>query len=291
MRRVALALEAPDGEADPLEDWHAGALHAAFAAHDVVMVPLSLRDARFTPAGVALPGFAGLPDAVFVRAIAVGSFEEVTRRLGILHALREAGVPVWNDARAIECCVDKSATACRLAQAGIPTPDTWTVEGLAAARAVLAEAGGEMVLKPLFGAQGRGLRRIATADDLPPEDTVAGVYHLQRFVPPGPQGYADERVLVCAGGVVAAMTRRSADWITNLRRGGEPVALQPAGDAVALALAATAAVGAVYAGVDLIRTPDGRAQVLEVNSMPGWRGLQSVTAWSIAGRLAALLCA
>jgi glutathione synthase/RimK-type ligase-like ATP-grasp enzyme len=237
MRRVALALEAPERETDLLADWHAGALHAAFAAQGVAVVPLSLRDARFTPAGVALPGFAGLPDAVFVRAIAAGSFEEVTRRLGILHALREAGVTVWNDARAIECCVDKSATACRLVQAGIATPDTWTVEGLAAARAVLAEAGGEMVLKPLFGAQGRGLRRITTPADLPPEAEVAGVYHLQRFVPPGPGGFADERVLVCAGAPIAAMTRRSADWITNLRRGGAPVALQPAEDAVALARA------------------------------------------------------
>ena len=72
---------------------------------------------------------------MFVRAIAGGSFEEVTRRLGVLHALRELGVPVWNDARAIERCVDKSMTSFLLARAGLPTPPTWAVEGADAARA------------------------------------------------------------------------------------------------------------------------------------------------------------
>jgi glutathione synthase/RimK-type ligase-like ATP-grasp enzyme len=45
-------------------------------------------------------------------------------RLGILHALRELGVMVWNDARAIERCVDKSMTSFLLARSAIPTPDT-----------------------------------------------------------------------------------------------------------------------------------------------------------------------
>ena len=43
-----------------------------------------------------LPGYGtALPDAVLVRGIAGGSFEQVTKRLGILHALRELGVPVY----------------------------------------------------------------------------------------------------------------------------------------------------------------------------------------------------
>ena len=55
-----------------------------------------------------------------------GSFEQVTLYLGVLHALRELGVTVWNDARAIERCVDKSTTTFFLQRAGIPTPWTWT---------------------------------------------------------------------------------------------------------------------------------------------------------------------
>ncbi len=107
-----------------------------------------------------------LPDAVLVREIAGGSFEEVTRRLGVLHALRELGIPVWNDARAIERCVDKSMTSFLLAKSGIPTPQSWAVEGLAAARALVDREApaGRLVLKPLFGSQGRGLRLIAGAE-------------------------------------------------------------------------------------------------------------------------------
>ena len=54
-----------------------------------------------------------------------------------------------------------------------------------------------------------------------------------------------------------------------------------------LALRAAAAVGADFAGVDMIRDAADTLQVLEVNSMPGWRGLQKVAPFSIAGRLAA----
>ena len=61
---------------------------------------------------MAIPGFEGqLPDAAFVRSIAAGSFEQVTLRLSLLHALRELGVAIYNDARAIEKSVDKAMTS------------------------------------------------------------------------------------------------------------------------------------------------------------------------------------
>ena len=73
--------------------------------------------------GLVLPGFgAELPDAALVRGIAGGSFEQVTKRLGVLHALAALGVPVYNEARAIERSVDKSMTSLLLHAAGIPTP-------------------------------------------------------------------------------------------------------------------------------------------------------------------------
>lgn len=283
MTRVLIAIDRMD--------WHAGQLREAFLAHAIEPIFSPLRAACFTPHGLAFPGLDDLPDAVFARAIAAGSFEEITRRLGILHALRKLGVTVWNDASAIERCVDKSATAFSLAASGLPTPDTWTVEGVDAARAVFAEAGGELVLKPLFGAQGRGLMRLRTPAELPPPETVSGVYHLQRYIPPGAAGFCDYRLLVCRGAVIAAMARHSTDWITNIHRGGRAAPLDPPADLVALAIAAAAAVGADYAGVDLIRDASGGALVLEVNSMPGWRGLQSVSSVPIAARLAAALLA
>jgi len=280
--RIALATDPPDR--------HAREIAAAFAALGAEAVPMSLAACGFdgnSPAGLSIPGFAeALPDAMFVRSISGGSFEEVTRRLGVLHALGTLGVPVWNPARAIERCVDKSTTSFLLARAGLPTPPSWTVEGRERAAAVLAREGGPLVLKPLFGSQGRGLRMVTAAGDLPDPAEVGGVYYLQRFVPPSGEGFRDHRVLVCAGQVLAAMTRRGTGWITNVHQGGEPEPLEPDDALVALALRAAACVGTSYAGVDLVRGTDGGALVLEVNSMPAWSGLQSVTNVPIARRLA-----
>jgi tetrahydromethanopterin:alpha-L-glutamate ligase len=288
-RRVRIAL-AIDGT-----DWHARVLLRALTARRAEAQAVRLGHCVFdttAPHGIRLPGFAdSLPDAVLVRAISGGSFEEVTRRLGILHALRELGVPVWNDARAIERCVDKSTTSFFLAQAGLPTPPTWAVEGLEAARTIAEREtpAGKLVLKPLFGSQGRGLRLIERADDLPPPTDVAGIYYLQRYVPPSGTGFADQRLFVCDGEVLAAMTRRSSHWITNIGRGAAPEALTPSPDVADLALRAAASVGAHFAGVDLLRDRAGQTFVLEVNSMPAWRGLQKVTPVSIADHVAAAL--
>ena len=241
------------------------------------------------PSGLSLPGFGSrLPDGIIVRAVAAGSFEAVTRRLGVLHALREEGVLVWNDARAIERCVDKSMTSFLLARAGLPTPDTWTVEGRSEALRIAwrETLRGPLVLKPLFGSQGRGLRLIRSASDLPEENAVASVYYLQRFVGGTGPEHSDFRALVSRGRIVAAMRRRAAHWITNVKQGGRPETVELGADLAALAIRSAAAVEADFAGVDILLGSDGRPYVLEVNSMPAWRGLQSVASADIAAAIA-----
>jgi tetrahydromethanopterin:alpha-L-glutamate ligase len=241
------------------------------------------------PSGLTLPGFGPhLPDGVIVRGIAAGSFEAVTRRLGALHALRELGVLVWNDARAIERCVDKSMTSFLIAKAGVPTPDTWTIEGRSEALRIARRETmrDPLVLKPLFGSQGRGLRLIRAAGELPDEEAVASVYYLQRFVGgPGPE-HSDFRALVSRGRIVAAMRRRAAHWITNVKQGGRPEAVELDPELARLAIRATEAVEADFAGVDILVGSDGKPYVLEVNSMPAWRGLQSVSGIDIAQAIA-----
>ena len=241
--------------------------------------------ARF---GLRLGGGEELPGAVLVRFVPGGSFEQVTRRLGLLHALQTLGVPVINSAGAIERCVDKSTTSFLLHRAGLPTPPAWTVERLEEARAIVeaeAAAGFELVSKPLFGAQGRGLRRLRDPADLPNEEESAGVWYLQRYVPPE-GGDRDYRVLVIDGEPVAAMAREGRGWITNVHQGGRPVPVAPEGELGTLAVAATRAVGAFYAGVDLVEERGtGRLLLLEVNSQPAWQGLQAVTAFDLAEAL------
>jgi tetrahydromethanopterin:alpha-L-glutamate ligase len=277
-------------------DWHARGLAKAFAALGAETFPIDLAACGFdtqSASGLSIPRRAQVPDAVMVRTMSGGSFEAVTMRLGVLHALREIGVTVWNDARAIERCVDKSMTSFLLARAGIPTPPTWTTESPEAARAIVRReaAHGPLVLKPLFGSQGRGLRLIRDPSELPEPAAVAGAYYLQRFVGVDRDGFRDFRLLVSQGRVIAAMARHAPTWITNVKRGGKPVAAIVDAEMKDLAVAAAATVGTAFAGVDVIYGADGRPSVLEVNSMPAWAGVQKVTQPNIAAALAADLVA
>ena len=278
--------------------WHTRQLQRALRDRGVEGRCLDLADCRVDTTvsrhGLVLPGFGrALPDAALVRGIAGGSFEQVTRRLGILHALRDLGVPVYNDARAIERSVDKAMTTVLLHQAGVPTPPSWALESPEEAqRLVMREsaAGRALVLKPLFGSQGKGLCRVGWVDGahvpLPPlRSGYGGLAYLQRFVAPQASPGHDFRVLVVGGRARAAMRRVSTHWVHNVAQGAQCVA-QPlahgAGPELArIAEAAAQALEMDYAGIDLLPTPDGPT-VLEVNGVAAWQGLQRVTPVRIA---------
>jgi tetrahydromethanopterin:alpha-L-glutamate ligase len=276
--------------------WHGARLRRAFRARDVGVRLASLRQCRIDLThgcrGLAIPGFERrLPDGVFVRGVASGTLEQIVLRLDVLHALREIGIPVYNDARAIERTVDKGMTSFLLGAAGIATPPTCVTESAAQARAWLLRetaAGQAVVVKPLFGAQGVGLRRLTAGSDIPTATDCSGVWYLQRYVETalGEGGWHDWRVFVIGGVAVAAMLRRGTTWVNNVAQGGRCESAALDHDLERLAVHACAAVGADYAGVDLIRDRDGRLMVLEVNGVPAWRGLQSVTHRDIAECLA-----
>lgn len=279
-------------------DWHARGLEKALAALGADPVCLSLKDCDFVLGGASpmhdgdllLPGFeGGVPQGVVVRMVPAGSFEQVTLRLGLLHGLKRMGVTVYNEARAIERCVDKSMTSFLMNRAGIPTPPTWVTESAERARALVrseARPGRPLVLKPLFGSQGRGLRLIEDEGALPPPEEVGGVYYLQRFVAPLTEGWRDWRVFVVGGRAVAAMIRHGTTWRTNACRGARCEGVAATGELAALAVAAARAVDAGYAGVDIIHDRQDRLMVLEVNSMPAWKALQAVSDVDIARALA-----
>jgi RimK family alpha-L-glutamate ligase len=272
-------------------DWHARRLRRALEARGAEVVTTTLKACAFDTrlaSGLDIPGFAGaLPDGAFVRSVSAGELEQITFRLGILHALRESGVRVWNDARAIERCVDKSTATFLFQKAGLPVPSTRVVEGLAPALAHARSAARPLVVKPLFGSQGNGIARARTAEELPAPELVGEVYYMQEYLRTADAtSFEDWRVFVSRGRIVAAMVRVGRTWITNVHQGAEPRLHEPDTEMEALALAAVAAIGADYAGVDLIRAADGRLLVLEINSNPAWKGLQSVTDVNIAGRLA-----
>jgi RimK family alpha-L-glutamate ligase len=274
--------------------WHGRRVAQALKARGLEPLTVPLGACGLTTAtktGLAIPGLGDrLPKGALVLFVPGGSFEQVTLYLGVLHALRELGVTVWNDARAIERCVDKSTTTFFLQRAGIPTPWTWTGgsrhEALAVAKAKLAE-GHKLVQKPLFGAQGEGLRLIERVEDLAPEEEVAGAYYLQEFVAREDGPYCDWRLFVSGGRVVASMIRHGSGWITNIKQGARAEAAIPSQELSDLALRACACVGADFAGVDIMQNREDRFVVLEVNSMPAWQGLQRVTRTRIADAIVA----
>lgn len=277
--------------------WHSNQLEAALAPQGVAIICSNLAQCRIdldSPSGLHIPGLGtGLPDAAIVRGIAAGSFEQITLRLDVLHALTEFGIPVLNTASAIERTVDKARTSLLLRQRGVPTPRAWACEDLAQARHLSAQAQQEkreLVLKPLFGCQGLGIIRISKPADLDACETTGGLYYLQEFMRPAqPNIWQDWRVFVIGHRPIAAMIRHSQNWITNVARGAQCFPAPLEREISALACQATQAVAVDYGGVDIIQTPDQGFQVLEVNSIPSWKALQQTTEINIVDALAETL--
>jgi ribosomal protein S6--L-glutamate ligase len=246
-------------------------------------------DFRRLAAGVAagpepLAGF----DAVVVRTMPPGSLEQVVFRMDLLQRVEARGTPILNAPRALEACVDKYLTTARLAAAGLPVPPTVACQDADSALEAFQALGGDVVVKPLFGSEGRGMLRVSDPElawrTFRTLERTAVVLYLQQVVRhPG----WDLRVFVLAGRVLTAMRRVSAggNWRTNVAQGGvgTPVDLD---DAQAdLALRAAAVLGADAAGVDLMPGPAGEWYVLEVNAVPGWRALAPVTGVDVAAAL------
>jgi RimK family alpha-L-glutamate ligase len=265
--------------------WHSRGLIDALAGrgHEVLAIPATrLRSAvsvgggvrTFGPDGEALDAL----DLLIVRGLPRGSLEQVIFRMDTLHVLAEQGVRCVNHPRAIERTIDKAWASAVLALAGLPTPATIVCERYEDAMRAFEELGGDIVVKPLFGAMGNGIVRVEDRDlahrvfrALELERTV---YYVQRCV--APAGRRDLRVLVVAGEIAGAMERVSDSWRANVARGARPRGVVLDEAQRELALAAAAAVGADVAGVDLLVGPDGSVVVVEVNGIPGWQALQSV---------------
>lgn len=271
--------------------WHGNRLSEAFAKRGYEAVFLSLRACGLSLGEhgkiVEIPGFEQLPPGVFVRGVPGGTLQQVIVRLNILHALKLLGVAVYNDVNAIERTVDKAMTSLRLHLAGVPTPKTWVFESRMEAQAILHQStmqGRDLVIKPLFGSQGMGVRKLTPNERLPVpmEQHVNGLYYLQEYIDSGEGAWHDHRVFVIQNQAVSAMVRHGASWVNNVALGGRCEFLPVNGPIAELAVAASKALDIDYCGVDIICDKQGKLYVLEVNSIPAWRGLQTVTELDVA---------
>lgn len=270
--------------------WHGEQLKQAFASRGVEAIFVSLQDCVIDLstelASIKIPQFDHLPPAVFIRGVSGGTLQQVITRLNVLHMLAKLGVKIYNDVRAIERTVDKAMTSFLLRTNGVATPKTWVCESKVHAeniRQFAAKNNQQLVIKPLFGSQGLGVRKLDAHESLPIPmlQFVDGVYYFQQFIQTSDAPH-DYRVFVIHGKVVATMKRIGSSWVNNVAAGGRCEAVIANEVMARLALASATALDIDYCGVDIIQAETGEYYVLEVNSIPAWKGLQSVADVSIA---------
>jgi len=270
--------------------WYLQDLRRAAAGKHVV-TPIAFRDLvaelgeggpRFLAGGLDLASV----DAVLVRTMPPASLEQVVMRMDVLARLEAAGTPVVNSARAIEAAVDKYLASAKLAAAGLKTPQTIVCQTVESALEAFARLGGDVVLKPLFGGEGRGIARLQ--DEAIAQRTfslltgLGAVLYVQRFVPH--DGW-DIRVLAVGERMWAMRRRNPLDWRTNVSRGAIAEAIELDPEWAQLARRAADAIGATVAGVDLLPGRDGELHVIEVNGVPGWQALSRTLEVDVASEV------
>jgi ribosomal protein S6--L-glutamate ligase len=214
-------------------------------------------------------------DAVLVRTMPLGSLESVIFRMDCLQAIEAAGIRVINPPRSLEVAIDKWLTLHRLHLAGVPTPPTVTCQTRDAAMSAFEELGGDVLVKPIFGGEGRGIVRVQDIDTawrvFSTFQQIGQILYVQQFL--DHVGY-DVRVLRI-GNKTFCIKRYARDghWRTNLTQGGHAEPHEITDFQLELAEKCAAAVGGSVLGIDLLPLRDGRLVALEVNAVPGWKGL------------------
>ncbi|MCC6337652.1 MAG: RimK family alpha-L-glutamate ligase [Myxococcales bacterium] len=207
--------------------------------------------------------------------------------LAVVSHLDTMGVPVVNGATAISRSRDKVRCLQLLAAARLDVPRTVMATQHASVRQLVQLVGGlPCIIKLLRGTQGVG---VMLGNTLAEVETILQTFWglgqdvcLQEFVQEA-KG-TDLRVLVVGEQVVGAMRRtaRKGDFRANIHRGGEGKPAKLDAHTRLAAVKAARTIGLEVCGVDLLESKDG-PKVMELNSSPGFEGLEAATKKDIAG--------
>jgi ribosomal protein S6--L-glutamate ligase len=216
-----------------------------------------------------------------------GSLEQVVFRMDLLHLAETRGIPVVNSPRSLEICIDKFLCSAKLEAAGLPVPRTIACQDADSAMEAFALLGNDVVVKPLFGSEGRGIVQVSDPDlawrTFRALERLEAVLYLQeRLHHPG----WDLRLFILNGQLLGAIKRSNPhDWRTNVSRGAIAECYSPNACEINLALRAADSVGTTVAGIDLLYEDRGNLFVIEVNAVPGWRTLAPTTGIDVAREL------
>jgi RimK family alpha-L-glutamate ligase len=216
---------------------------------------------------------------VIVRYIPGGSLEEIVTYLNILRVFKNQGVNIINTAESIEKTVDKSLTSIILKNNNILTPKTWVIRGknksIEFAQELLKNH--VLIYKPLFGSQGDNIKKINKTSDIKNINNPSNIYYLQEFISIEPNH--DYRVLIIKNKnkkFSYSMARYGNSFVNNFSKGGKCVPIPFNKEIINIAFKSAEALNIPFCGVDLIKK-DNLVYVIEVNSIPAWKGIQTTT--------------
>jgi len=222
-------------------------------------------------------------DALLVRSMPPGSLEQVIFRMNALAQLASVGVLVVNSPRAIEIAVDKYLTTVKLREAGLLVPTTVACQTTEQAMESFLSLGSDVVVKPIFGGEGRGITRVSdeaiALRTFKALEQIGAVLYLQKFIE---HEGCDYRLLIVGDRVTGMCRRHPHDWRTNISRGAIGETLQLTDELIEQARRAANIVGATVVGVDFLPAKDGQLYAIEVNAVPGWKALSQVTGVDVA---------
>jgi RimK family alpha-L-glutamate ligase len=283
--RPLLALGPDDG-------WHAAQLKRAAErlGRQLVYAPYESLAARIDSQGrssaTCSAGELQSFDAVLCRTMPAGSLEQITFRLAVLHRAVAAGMQIVNPPRTLELAIDKYATLDIVASLGYPVPETVVVQSRKDAMEAFDLLGGDVVVKPIFGGEGRGVMRIRDRQlawySFSTLEGLDAVLYVQKFVPPGGR---DIRMLVIGEEVFGIRRTNDSDFRTNVAGGGIGKAMELQPSLVAMALRIAAEMSLVIGSIDLIDCDLHGSVVVEVNGVPGWKGAQGCLQVDLAERM------
>ncbi len=211
-------------------------------------------------------------DTVLVRSMPLGSVEQIVFRMNALHAAQASGVPILNPPRCLEMAIDKWLTLDIAQRAGIQTPRTICCQTREDALQAWESLGGDCIVKPIFGGEGRGIVRVTDSDMawrvFSTLEQLQSVIYIQEFLES--EGY-DLRLLVVGEELFCVRRENHGDWRSNVSRGGKAISHEPTFEQISIAFRACKAIGGWMIGVDILPTRDGRNILLELNAVPGWR--------------------
>jgi len=267
--------------------WHIRDLQRAGSelGYSVDVVNFCSLQGHLSPFIFTVPNFANF-DSLIIRTMPLGTLDQIIFRMNLLQGWASAGYHIVNSPPSLELCIDKFLSLLRLQQMGIPVPKTIACESTDDAMNAFASLGSDVVVKPVFGSEGRGLIRLTDTETawrtFKAIEKMQSLIYLQEFIPHG--GW-DIRAFVLQGKILGAIRRNNPlDWRTNVAQGATAEPYELTHTESDLALRAAHAMGTHVAGVDLLPCGEKRL-VVEVNGVPGWKALSQTLQIDVAKEL------